>query len=200
MFHFPASTPTQAMHSPAGHHTSLWPGFPIRTSSDQRFVGNSPRHNAASHVLHRLSMPRHPPYALKKHTQNTKRNTPHTRTHPPSTMAHRHARACINARVHSPVLTHHTHTQPPTQHEQPHAGHTEHTQTTLVSAPQTPNSMPIAKHFLVAHPPARNAGIQPAGMSPPGFLFNRQQLHTRQHQPPHTTTHTARSCTTKQTP
>ena len=51
-----------------------------------------------------------------------------------------------DARVHSPVLTHHTHTQPPTQHEQPHAGHTEHTQTTLVSAPQTPNSMPIAKH------------------------------------------------------
>ena len=107
----------------------------------------------------------------------------HTHAH-----THRHARACINARVHSPVLTHHTHTQPPTQHEQPHAGHTEHTQTTLVSAPQTPNSMPIAKHFLVAHPPARNAGIQPAGMSPPGFLFNRQQLHTRQHQPPHTTT------------
>ena len=78
MFHFPASTPTQAMHSPAGHHTSLWPGFPIRTSSDQRFVGNSPRHNAASHVLHRLSMPRHPPYARNKthgHTNNQGINT-----------------------------------------------------------------------------------------------------------------------------
>ena len=73
MFHFPASTPTQTMHSPAGNTTQPVLGFPIRTSSDQRFVGNSPRHNAASHVLHRLSMPRHPPYARNKthgHTNN----------------------------------------------------------------------------------------------------------------------------------
>ena len=63
MFHFPASTPTQTMHSSAGNTTQPVLGFPIRTSSDQRFVGNSPRHNAASHVLHRLSMPRHPPCA-----------------------------------------------------------------------------------------------------------------------------------------
>lgn len=49
------------------------PGFPIRTSSDQRSVDSSPRHIAASHVLHRLSMPRHPPCALKHlQTQNTK--------------------------------------------------------------------------------------------------------------------------------
>lgn len=46
------------------------PGFPIRTSSDPRSVGSSPRHIAASYVLHRLSMPRHPPCALK-HLQNT---------------------------------------------------------------------------------------------------------------------------------
>ena len=65
MFHFPASTPTQTMHSPAGNTTQPVLGFPIRTSSDQRFVGNSPRHNAVSHVLHRLSMPRHPPCALQ---------------------------------------------------------------------------------------------------------------------------------------
>ena len=72
MFHFPASTPTQAMHSPAGNTTQLVPGFPIRTSSDQRTVGNSPRLNAASHVLHRPSMPRHPPYArnTKQHATN----------------------------------------------------------------------------------------------------------------------------------
>ena len=73
MFHFPASTPTQTMYSPAGNTTQLMLGFPIRTSSDQRSVGNSPRHNAASHVLHRLSMPRHPPYARNKthgHTNN----------------------------------------------------------------------------------------------------------------------------------
>ena len=78
MFHFPASTPTQTMYSPAGNTTQLVLGFPIRTSSDQRFVGNSPRHNAASHVLHRLSMPRHPPYARNKthgHTNNQGINT-----------------------------------------------------------------------------------------------------------------------------
>ena len=78
MFHFPASTPTQTMYSPAGNTTQLVLGFPIRTSSDQRFVGNSPRHNAASHVLHRLSMPRHPPYALvtkQKHTTNKQQTT-----------------------------------------------------------------------------------------------------------------------------
>ena len=78
MFHFPASTPTQTMYSPAGNTTQLMLGFPIRTSSDQRFVGNSPRHNAASHVLHRLSMPRHPPYARNKthgHTNNQGINT-----------------------------------------------------------------------------------------------------------------------------
>ena len=38
--------------------------FPIRTSSDQRLVGNSPTLFAATHVLHRLLAPRHPPHAL----------------------------------------------------------------------------------------------------------------------------------------
>jgi hypothetical protein len=47
-------------------------GYPIRTSSDQRSVDNSPRHIAASHVLHRPLMPRHPPCALTHlHTKNT---------------------------------------------------------------------------------------------------------------------------------
>jgi hypothetical protein len=40
------------------------PGYPIRTPSDQRSVDSSPRTIAASHVLHRLLMPRHPPCAL----------------------------------------------------------------------------------------------------------------------------------------
>ena len=89
MFHFPAYTPTQAMYSPAGHTTQLVRGFPIRTSSDQRFVGNSPRHNAASHVLHRPSMPRHPPYALdQQHTQTIKHILKHNKqeeiTHKPN--------------------------------------------------------------------------------------------------------------------
>src|SRR3954451_24030844 len=64
-----------AIYSPAGDTTSLAPGFPIRTSSDPRSVDSSPRHNAASHVLHRLLMPRHPPCALKHlQTQNQKLN------------------------------------------------------------------------------------------------------------------------------
>jgi hypothetical protein len=39
-------------------------GFPIRKSPDQRSVGNSPKLFAATHVLHRLLAPRHPPHAL----------------------------------------------------------------------------------------------------------------------------------------
>ena len=53
------------MNSDTGNTTSLVLGFPIRTPSDQRSVGSSPRHIAASHVLHRPLMPRHPPCALK---------------------------------------------------------------------------------------------------------------------------------------
>jgi hypothetical protein len=41
------------------------PGFPIRTPSDLSSVDSSPRLIAASYVLHRLLMPRHPPCALK---------------------------------------------------------------------------------------------------------------------------------------
>jgi hypothetical protein len=62
------------MYSDTGDTTSLVPGFPIRTSSDPRSVGSSPRHIAASHVLHRLLMPRHPPCALK-HLQTQENNS-----------------------------------------------------------------------------------------------------------------------------
>ena len=66
-------------------------GFPIRTPSDHSSVDSSPRPIAASHVLHRLLMPRHPPCALK-HLTTTRCshplcNTQHTTTprtpHPP---------------------------------------------------------------------------------------------------------------------
>ena len=53
------------MNSDTGNTTSLVLGFPIRTSSDQRSVDSSPRLIAASYVLHRPLMPRHPPCALK---------------------------------------------------------------------------------------------------------------------------------------
>jgi len=39
-------------------------GFPIRKSSDQSLLSNSPKLIAACHVLHRLLVPRHPPNAL----------------------------------------------------------------------------------------------------------------------------------------
>jgi hypothetical protein len=61
------------MYSDTGNTTSLVLGFPIRTSSDPRSVGSSPRHIAASHVLHRPLMPRHPPCALK-HLQQKHKN------------------------------------------------------------------------------------------------------------------------------
>jgi hypothetical protein len=44
------------------------PGSPIRTPWDHSSVDSSPRPIAASHVLHRLLVPRHPPYALKNLT------------------------------------------------------------------------------------------------------------------------------------
>ena len=43
-------------------------GCPIRTSSDQSLLSGSPKLFAASHVLHRLLAPRHPPYALSSLT------------------------------------------------------------------------------------------------------------------------------------
>src|SRR6187551_2408887 len=55
-------------------------GFPIRTSPDHSSVANSPGLIAGSYVLHRLLMPRHPPYALHSlspHTQTQqKQDTP----------------------------------------------------------------------------------------------------------------------------
>src|SRR6266542_3163391 len=52
------------MSSGEGDSTLLLPGFPIRTPSDHSSVDSSPRLIAASHVLHRLLVPRHPPCAL----------------------------------------------------------------------------------------------------------------------------------------
>ena len=39
-------------------------GFPHSEISGSKYVGNSPELFAAYHVLHRLSVPRHPPNAL----------------------------------------------------------------------------------------------------------------------------------------
>ena len=99
------------MHSPAGNTTQLVLGFPIRTSSDQRTVGNSPRHNAASHVLHRPSMPRHPPYA--RNTKQQLRSLQKLQTTQQTKITQKEQ----DARVHYTVLTQHTphEDQPPQQ-------------------------------------------------------------------------------------
>ena len=57
-------SPHVAMYSPHDDKALPLPGFPIRTSPDQSLFNGSPRLFAAYHVLHRLSLPRHPPYAL----------------------------------------------------------------------------------------------------------------------------------------
>jgi hypothetical protein len=102
------------MYSDTGNTTSLVLGFPIRTSSDPRSVGSSPRHNAASHVLHRPLMPRHPPCALKHlqhknqlikksklHHNKTPKERPQPRRKGP---LHQH----LDARNHYARIKHHT--------------------------------------------------------------------------------------------
>jgi hypothetical protein len=56
------------------------PGYPIRTSSDHSSVDSSPRPIAASHVLHRLLMPRHPPCALDNLTNTHIKKSRHNKT------------------------------------------------------------------------------------------------------------------------
>ena len=55
-FHLP-------IDSAVGSHQKMW-GYPIRRSPDQSLFVSSPEHIADYHVLHRLLVPRHPPYAL----------------------------------------------------------------------------------------------------------------------------------------
>src|SRR5699024_9254064 len=51
------------IHSDSSNPTQLGLGSPIRTPTDHSLVDNSPWTIAASHVLHRPLVPRHPPYA-----------------------------------------------------------------------------------------------------------------------------------------
>lgn len=86
-------SPLRPINSDAGNQKQLWPGFPIRTPSDQRSFANSPRHIAGYNVLLRLLVPRHPPNALNKTTKTIKilastiqlTNTPPTHTNKPKT-------------------------------------------------------------------------------------------------------------------
>ena len=67
MFHFPPFA-SRAMNSRRDDTGLPVPGFPIRKSPDQSLLSGSPKLIAASHVLHRLLAPRHPPYALSSLT------------------------------------------------------------------------------------------------------------------------------------
>src|SRR5690554_4148471 len=60
------------MNSGAGDTTQLVPGYPIRTPWDHSSVGSSPRPIAASHVLHRPLVPRHPHVRPSPLDHNTK--------------------------------------------------------------------------------------------------------------------------------
>ena len=73
MFQFPAFA-LPALCVQAGV-TLRW-GFPIRTSQDQRSFASSPELIAGCRVLHRFSMPRHPPYTLKSLTTFTDHRHP----------------------------------------------------------------------------------------------------------------------------
>lgn len=114
------------MYSGMGDTTSLVPGFPIRTSSDQCSVDSSPRLIAASYVLHRLPVPRHPPCALKhlQHKKPIRKKKLHinTQTHPQDPKASRADICVLDARNHYPQIKHHTpppkqgNNTPPTPH------------------------------------------------------------------------------------
>ena len=133
-------------------------GSPIRKSSNQRPVIDSPRLIADSHVLHRLLMPRHPPCALnnlqntqiiKDHSKISKfdkikekitENSPHTHTQ--NTQVHSTASRRCSRPLYSSQTTNHTTTR---TRENPQHQHQPVTQTTQRAA-RKPNSAPQWPH------------------------------------------------------
>jgi hypothetical protein len=91
------------MCSGAGDTTQLVPGFPIRTPWDHSSVDSSPRPIAASHVLHRLLVPRHPPCALSNLTTKMLAST-------------------VQFSTNATPPTHTTHDNQPPQDQQPRPG------------------------------------------------------------------------------
>jgi hypothetical protein len=144
-----------------GDTTSLVPGFPIRTSSDPRSVDNSPRHIAASHVLHRLPVPRHPPCALKHLQHKTKSyisnfEIAHQHTTRPET---RRPPATLRARCSQPLSTNQT-PHPTTKDEAttspisgfPHSGRRD--SGLVVSKPNSVSGSSITANFDYSKPVA----------------------------------------------
>ena len=101
------------------------PGYPIRTPSDHSSVDSSPRPIAASHVLHRLLMPRHPPCALDNLT-NTPTPVTQSSSKPKTTHNPRHTRkhskkdhAWLRSRKKMLASTLHLTTTPADHHQKP---------------------------------------------------------------------------------
>ena len=123
------------MNSSDGDRPQRRPGFPIRTPSDQRLVGSSPRHFAASHVLHR------PPDA--KASTVCPYNTTHKRPNRINCYG-TNLQKNQDARVHYPVLTQH--------HQKPHQPHTRDRQATSAHKEKqttNPTHQPTGWHYKV---------------------------------------------------
>src|SRR3989344_3104851 len=70
MFHFPRLTPDTYVLGVRYSRQKSGMGSPIRKSPDQRLLITSPRLIADCYVLHRQTMPRHPPHTLRVTTKN----------------------------------------------------------------------------------------------------------------------------------
>src|ERR1700738_2225214 len=90
------------MYSAQGDWQSRQPGSPIRTPPDQRSVDSSPGPIAASHVLHRLLVPRHPPCALD-HLHTHPRQPQHTDWRPRGDDVRHHQGTTTETRPSKPI-------------------------------------------------------------------------------------------------
>ena len=137
-------------------------GFPIRTPSDHSSVDNSPRTIVASHVLHRLLMPRHPPCALT-HLTTTRCSHPLCNTQHTTTPQHHRS--------------HHTHTtervRPPAQEQ-----HQEHTSQVSPQDPTVYEPIPPTSTTKWHQPALSETQRQKCSTQPhPQPLPNRKPLH-----------------------
>ena len=180
-------------------------GSPIRTPSDQRSVGSSPRLIAASHVLHRLLVPRHPPCALNNlatqkpthtpppalQTRMTERGRAHTYNTrlPQQNRCNRVRRCsrplCSSQRPTSPPITLRRQTQPATAElvvrQTTGAGMKQR-----LPAPSGPNSVPTAgpAHHRAPHPPRETGSSSTSGGTT--GTGRTGQRSTLEHHPTHT--------------
>ena len=133
------------------------PGYPIRTPWDHSLVDSSPRPIAASHVLHRLLVPRHPPFALDNLTtkmlastvqfSTNDQPTTHSPTPNPTTAGGMRDQAMPG-----------NHTPTPTPQQRRNRNHGTERQPTVV--PSGPNRVPTTTNQphqqpFPHHPPTR---------------------------------------------